>query len=44
MSDLALDGDLLDAAKVGVLGASAVAAVIGMALLVAVLPKPAGTE
>jgi NhaA family Na+:H+ antiporter len=41
IADLALDGAVLDAAKVGVLGASAIAALIGMALLVAVLPKAA---
>ena len=41
IAGLALDGPALNAAKVGVLGASALAAVIGMILLVAVLPKPA---
>jgi NhaA family Na+:H+ antiporter len=39
---LALDGSNLDAAKVGILGASAVAAVLGMAILVRTLPKPSG--
>jgi NhaA family Na+:H+ antiporter len=39
ISGLALQGDVLDAAKVGVLGASAVAAMIGMALLNWLLPK-----
>jgi NhaA family Na+:H+ antiporter len=41
IADLALDGAALNAAKVGVLGASAVAAVVGMATLVMVLRKPA---
>jgi NhaA family Na+:H+ antiporter len=40
IAGLALSGELLDIAKIGVLGASALAAVLGMALLVAVLPKP----
>ncbi len=40
IAGLALDGDALDAAKVGVLGASAVAATIGMVLLGWFLPKP----
>jgi NhaA family Na+:H+ antiporter len=39
IAGLALEGDVLDAAKVGVLGASAVAALIGMSLLVWLLPK-----
>ena len=39
ISELALQGDVLDAAKVGVLGASAVAAIIGMVLLNWLLPK-----
>jgi NhaA family Na+:H+ antiporter len=39
IAGLALEGELLDAAKVGVLGASAVAATIGMLLLVWRLPK-----
>lgn len=43
IAGLALDGDVLEAAKVGVLGASAVAATIGMVLLGWLLPKP-GTE
>lgn len=45
IAGLALDGQALDAAKVGILGASAVAAALGMILLVAVLPRastPAG--
>ena len=41
IAGLALDGELLDAAKVGILGGSAISAVLGMGLLVAVLPKPA---
>lgn len=39
IAGLALDGDTLDAAKVGVLGASAVAAILGMLLLYWLLPK-----
>ncbi len=39
IAGLALEGEILDAAKVGVLGASAVAAVIGMSILSYVLPK-----
>ncbi len=39
IAGLALDGEILDAAKVGVLGASAMAAVIGMSILSIVLPK-----
>jgi NhaA family Na+:H+ antiporter len=38
IADLALQGDTLDAAKVGVLGASAVAATIGMLVLIWRLP------
>jgi NhaA family Na+:H+ antiporter len=41
IAGLALQGDILDSAKIGVLGASVVAAVIGMALLSRVLPKGA---
>ncbi len=44
IADLALEGPALNAAKVGVLGASAVAAVLGMAALVAVLRKPAASS
>ena len=40
IGDLALDGDALDAAKVGILGASVVAGACGIAIL-ARLPKPA---
>jgi len=40
IAGLALEGDVLDAAKVGVLGASAVAAIIGMTLLNWLLPRP----
>jgi len=42
IAGLALEGAALNAAKVGVLGASAIAAVAGMGVLVAVLPKKAG--
>ena len=37
IAGLALDGPTLDAAKVGILGASAVAAVLGMAILTRLL-------
>jgi NhaA family Na+:H+ antiporter len=37
---LALSGELLDAAKIGILAGSAVSAVVGMALLVMFLPRP----
>jgi NhaA family Na+:H+ antiporter len=40
ISGLALSGPVLQTAKVGVLGASLLAAVAGMIVLVAVLPKP----
>ena len=40
IAGLALEGDALDAAKIGILGASAVAAALGMTLLVRVLPRP----
>jgi NhaA family Na+:H+ antiporter len=40
IADLALAGDALDAAKVGILGASVIAAALGMGLLVRLLPKP----
>jgi NhaA family Na+:H+ antiporter len=40
IANLALDGPLLDVAMVGVLGASVLAAVLGMAGLLAFLPKP----
>jgi NhaA family Na+:H+ antiporter len=42
ISGLALSGEMLDSAKVGVLAASALAAVAGMTTLLGVLPKPAG--
>ncbi len=41
IAGLALSGPALQTAKVGVLGASLIAAVIGVSVLVAVLPKPA---
>jgi NhaA family Na+:H+ antiporter len=44
IAELALDGPLLKAAKVGVLGASAIAAMIGLGLLVALLPPSAETR
>ena len=39
IAELALEGPLLDAAKIGVLSGSALAAVVGMVLLLLVLPK-----
>ena len=44
IADLALDGPLLDAAKTGVLGGSALAAVIGSALLLMFLARSAPVE
>jgi NhaA family Na+:H+ antiporter len=44
ISGLAVDADTLDAAKVGVLEASAIAAVLGMFVLTRLLPKRGGTE
>jgi NhaA family Na+:H+ antiporter len=41
---LALEGDLVDEAKIGILGGSAIAAVLGMVILLRVLPKPAPRE
>jgi len=41
IAGLALSGPILQTAKVGVLGASLLAAVVGMIVLVRVLPKPA---
>jgi NhaA family Na+:H+ antiporter len=41
IAGLALDGPTLDAAKVGILGASAVAAVLGMGVLIRLLPRRA---
>jgi NhaA family Na+:H+ antiporter len=40
IAGLALDGPTLDAAKVGILGASAVAAILGMLVLSRLLPRP----
>jgi NhaA family Na+:H+ antiporter len=42
VAGLALEGPALEAAKVGILGASALAAAIGMAVLARVLPVPSG--
>ncbi len=44
ISGLALEGDALDTAKVGILGASALAGVTGVGLLVWLLPRAKGTE
>jgi NhaA family Na+:H+ antiporter len=43
VASLALDGTALEAAKVGILGGSAVAAAIGMAVLARVFPAPSTT-
>jgi NhaA family Na+:H+ antiporter len=43
IADLALDVTLLDAAKVGVIGGSAVAAALGMTVLLILLPKKASS-
>ncbi len=42
ISGLALSGPVLQTAKVGVLGASLIAAVLGMTVLIKVLPAPVG--
>ena len=44
IAGLALDAPHLDVAMVGVLGASVVAASLGMAGLLAILPKPANDQ
>jgi Na+:H+ antiporter, NhaA family len=44
ISGLALSGPSLDVAKVGILGASALAAALGMAVLLVLLPKPSTAE
>lgn len=44
IAGLALDGELLSAAKVGILGASAIAAVVGTGLLYLLLPNGAANE
>lgn len=40
IADLALSGDLLDAAKIGIIAGSVLSAIVGVALLVVFLPKP----
>lgn len=44
IAGLALEGPLLDAAKVGILSGSALCAILGMALLRWLLPQPGKTE
>lgn len=44
IASLALEGDLLEAGKVGTLCGSAISAVLGMTLLVIFLPKPGQTD
>jgi NhaA family Na+:H+ antiporter len=44
ISSLALSGDLLDAAKVGIMAGSALSAVAGVSLLIIFLPKPSQSE
>jgi NhaA family Na+:H+ antiporter len=44
IAGLALEGDALDIAKVGILEASVAAAILGVAVLVRVLPAPSGDE
>jgi NhaA family Na+:H+ antiporter len=44
IAGLALEGPALDAAKVGILGASAVAAILGMFVLSRLLPRPATSD
>ena len=42
IAGLALSGSVLDEAKVGIIGGSAVAALVGILILVIVLPKDTG--
>ena len=44
IASLALEGALLDAAKVGILGGSALAGLSGVILLILFLPKPSQSE
>ena len=44
ISSLALSGDILDAAKVGVMAGSALSAVVGVTLLIVFLPKPSPSD
>ena len=44
IAGLALAGDLLDAAKVGILAGSAISAIVGVLLLLAFLPKPSSSD
>ena len=44
IASLALEGALLDAAKVGILGGSALAGITGVILLILFLPKPSNSE
>jgi NhaA family Na+:H+ antiporter len=39
IAGLALTGPLLNAAKVGIIGGSAVAAILGMSIMVTLLPR-----
>jgi NhaA family Na+:H+ antiporter len=41
IADLALKGDTLDVAKVGIIAASFLSAIVGVTLLILSLPKPA---
>ena len=41
IAGLALQGGLLDAAKIGILSGSLISAVLGMLLFIITLPKPA---
>ena len=44
IAGLALQGDLLDAAKVGILAGSVICAAVGVAIMVLTLPKPRNAE
>jgi NhaA family Na+:H+ antiporter len=44
ISSLALSGEILDAAKVGVMAGSALSAVVGVTLLIVCLPKPSPSD
>jgi NhaA family Na+:H+ antiporter len=40
IAGLALEGDMLDAAKIGILSGSLISAILGIVLLIVTLPKP----
>jgi NhaA family Na+:H+ antiporter len=44
IAGLALEGEILDAAKVGIIGGSVISAILGMTLLIVTLPSPSSIE